>query len=424
MRRFQFLPILLLIALMLSSASVATVVGQEGGPPTRNSKALALRTETVSFVLAQKDVFDCATYRNNDAPPILPAEQQIFNITRDVKITPDDGKEYLAAFWSPLGDMAVFSVPGGESRAISPDDDTLPSDDETWLVGISKNELILYSTASNAWEPITSDGSQPTWSSDGQSVYYMAGTEMMKYDWRTHTSIRTGLSAPQTSVGLLLSRPLPDGRLLAQRQPRAPLEVQGGTKSALASIGVASKDIVLPSPSGERVVVHHGSNNWKGQFTPSLAVLHQPDGQITPFLKNCPYAATRMAWSPTGNQIAFPVLATHPEIRIYDIRSGQTQVLVRLNRYIHLGELSWSPDGKYLAYTVGDGSDGERSIWIAATDGAAQQLIVKNGLVPNWSPDGKHILYARYADPSAKRLFDWNLLEISSATQTEGAKSK
>src|SRR5207249_3885499 len=142
----------------------------------------AARERAVNAALAQKDLFDCSTY-TPDSTPILPPEQQIFRISRDVKIVPDDGKEYVRAFWSPKGDAAVFVVGTSEARPIQ-DNDTLPSanGESPRLTAVGKTRLMLYSLASDTWEEIASDGTVPTWSADGQSIYYLAGTELMKFE--------------------------------------------------------------------------------------------------------------------------------------------------------------------------------------------------------------------------------------------------
>lgn len=407
MNKLKLVPVFVLMVLLLSAIIVA--MSQAAGPiqSKQGSETFALRARTVHAALSRNDLFDCATYLP-DVSPVLPVEQQIFHIVQDITVTPDDGKEYLGAVWSPNGEAMVFVVPTGGHRDI-PDDDRLASDEEIRLVAVSKNELILHFPSHDTWEQITSDGVRPTWSADGQSIYYMTGTDLMKFDVGTRTAIYTGLSAPNTGVGLLLSQPLPDGRLLAPRQPHAPMEIFGGKTSDSFRIEVADSDYLIPSPRGDQIVAAYGANTWKGQFVPAVTVLHHLNGEATPLLKNCQFSAIEMVWSPTGGQIAYPVYAERSEIRIYDVRSGQTRVLVRFETNDLLSGLSWSPDGKYLAFTHGDDRSTPRSIWIVSTDGMVRQRLC-NGLLPNWSPDGRHILYAR---PGTDRLLDWYLLEVA-----------
>jgi Tol biopolymer transport system component len=350
---------------------------------------------------------------------MLPVEQQIFQIVRDVKITPDDRREYMGAVWSPDGNAMAFVIPTAGYRDIL-DSDALPSDDVTHLVAISKNELKLYFPNQNVWEQITSDGARPTWSTDGKSIYYMMGTDLMKFDVTTKATVWAGLRAPSTAVGLLLSQPLSNGGLLAPRQPHAPLEIQGSKTLALSPTEVADSDHIVLSPRGDQLLVGYGANTLGGHFVPAVTVLHHPTGEMTPLLKNCQFSAIEMVWSPTGDQIAYPTNTDCPEIRTYDVQSGQTRVLIRLDTRDLLSGLSWSPDGKYLAFAQGDDRSTPHSISVVSTDGALRQRLTEGGLLPNWSPDGRHILYARPADD---RLLDWYLLEHT-AVEAEGAQSK
>jgi Tol biopolymer transport system component len=408
MRKLQFLGALALLALVLTNTRVVTVAG-------RQDAIFAERAKVVDTALAQSDLFDCATYIP-DSRPVHPPESTVFHVDSDVKITPDDGKTRLGAVWSPKGDSMVFVAPTDDYREIL-NHDALPSDEDTQLVAVSKNELTLYSPASHTWEKITSDGGRPKWSNNGQNIYYLAGADLMKFDLAAKAATPAGLSAPNTGVGLLLSQPLPDGSLLAPRQSHDPLDVLGGKAPDWRQISVTENDHVVLSPQGDQIAVAYGANTWKGQFTPAVTVIHHANGKTTSLLKNCQFSATEMVWSLDGNHVAYPVHAEHSEIRIFDVQSGQTQVLIRLETDDLLSGLSWSPDGKYLAFTLGDDRTTPRSIWLVSTDGTVQQRLVEGGLLPNWSPDGKRILYAR---PDARQLLEWHLLEVSPAIQQKG----
>lgn len=415
MRKWKLVSIFVLLGLLLSGG-INIAMGQTDRfvQNERESGAFAVRTEVVQAALVHSAVFDCANY-HLDSGAVLPAEERIFRVSRDVKVTPGDGKDYRGAVWSPDSAALAFVAPTDEQRPIQAND-ALSSDEETRLVAVSKSELLLYSPGRGVWEPITSDGARPVWSTDSQSIYSMAGTDLMKFDLSTRASIHTGLRAPNTGNGLLFSQPLSDGRLLAPRQPHAPLEVQGGQASvALGQIAVAENDYVLLSPSADKAIVAYGANTWEGKFTPSVAVLYDPTRGIVPLFKNCQYSALETVWSPTNDRIAYPVHASQPEIRIYDVESGQIHVLIRLDVFDHLSGLSWSPDGRFLAFTRGDGRSRSHSIWVVSADGAKQQVLVHDGLLPNWSPDGRHILYAR---PTSHQTLDWYLLEIAALLES------
>lgn len=400
-------PLLLVFAAVLSTAMInpARIGNGEQGAKLSFAETtdLTQRQSAIDAALAQPGLFDCSNYVP-DKSPILPNERQVFRTIRDTKVTPDDGSEYLGAVWSPKGDAMVFTLPT-HGRVDVTEHDTLPSDTKTVFTGIGTSRLALYHLSSNTWEQISSNGARPVWSADGSTIRYLSGLGLVAWDPKTRREDRTAFSTPATGVGLKFTQPLVDGGLLAPRSPHAPLEVLGSQSPRLGKISVTESDSVLVSPKADRAVVAYGANTYKGQFTPAVATLRDTNGQTMPLLLNCQYSATEMVWSPNGDRIAYPVHADRPEIRIYDVRSGQTQVLVRFGSLANFSGLTWSPDGRHLAFAFGE----ERTIWVVSTDGVYRQQLVKGGLLPNWSPDGRQILYAR---PGGTRILDWFILYV------------
>lgn len=410
LRKFSVAVLLLLLVGVNSTTNAGQIASPEHNndhytPMRFMGNADTLRDDAITAALKKKDLFDCATYQSSKTAK-LPVERKLFSIVQDIQITPEDGEEYLGAIWSPKGDEAVFVVLTHDSRSVA-DYDPKASNNMPQVVAIGTTKLLLYTLATNAWDEIAADGMRPTWSADGKSIYFMRGVDEMVYDLQTRETISTGRNVPLTGVGLTFSRVLPDGSLLAPSGSNAPLQLQGKQTNPAYQIGVTETDFVLSSPNGEHILVGYGAGSNAEGFVPAIATLYGRDGKVTPLLKNCQYSVTEMAWSPNGNQIAYPVHTDRPEIRIYSIASGQTKVLVRLDTFAHLGDLSWSPDEKYLTFTNTDNN----SIWVVSMDGQARQQVVKGGLAPNWSTDGKHILYARALD---NQVLGWNLLEINS----------
>jgi Tol biopolymer transport system component len=377
----------------------------------REDRGTLSRTETVNLALLQNNLFDCATYPVGNKP-VLPTQKEIFSIVQNIKVTPDDGNEYLGAVWSPASDALVFVVATNERREIPNQGSS--SNTQTRPAAVGKSKLLLYSPSRNTWEQISSDGARPVWSGDGRSIYFMGGTAQMQFDLGTRKTVSTGLSVPNTGVGLLFSRPLSDGRLLAPQSSTARLEIRGGQATRFGSIDVTESDQIFMSPNGDDAILVYSASMSQGQLTPAVTVLRHSNGEVIPLLKNCQGTALKMVWSPNGDKIAYPLHADPPEVRIYDVQSNQTQVVFRSNTFEHLDNVSWSPDGKYLAFTRGDGRGSPAPIWVISTDGVIRQQIAEDGFGSNWSPDGKQVLYSR------GNLKSWYLLKINTAVNTMG----
>lgn len=369
------------------------------------STAVPPRDEVVKEALSQNNLFDCATYTVPDGKAILPAKQKFLRILRNEKITNEEGIDYTGALWSPSGDALLFVAPTTEIRKISVDE-SVATTDGVQLIGTSINRLFLYSLKDNDWQQIAADGASPVWSADGQSIYFMAGVELMKYELSTKSTTQVGLRSANTGIGLLLSQPLPNGQLLASPELGAPVQVLGAEESTFAPIELATSDRIFLPSTEQQSVIAYGATSVGSEITPAVAVLRGSDGDTMPLMQNCQYSAMQTAWSPDGNYVAYPVHATYPEIRIYDVHSGQTKILIRWDAYTKLNGLSWSFDGKFLAFTQGDA--GSQTIWVTSTDGKMLQSVA-TGLLPNWSPDGTQILYTTRGKT---QLLDWRLLTI------------
>lgn len=190
----------------------------------------------------------------------------------------------------------------------------------------------------------------------------------------------------------------------------------------------------------------------------------------TALISNLPTAPANLAWSPDGAMIAFtmlvpqpaPPLASPPQrpegaewaepVQVIDrvtyrfdgagyLQRGHAHLFVipatggtprQLTRgdFQHGGALSWSPDGRYIAFAATREDDWERrfrenEIWrVDVSSGELTRLTDFPGPAnaPAWSPDGRHIAFRGFADarlsfqPQQLQLLDTRSGEVRSLT--------
>jgi uncharacterized repeat protein (TIGR01451 family) len=103
------------------------------------------------------------------------------------------------------------------------------------------------------------------------------------------------------------------------------------------------------------------------------------------------------AWSPDGSKIAF-VARRQGQYRIWVMNadgSGQTQ----LSYQSYSSNPAWSPDGLRLAYDADGDGDGWQELWVMHADGSNQQMVYRPGgmntdaWAGSWSPDGRFLAF-------------------------------
>ncbi len=115
------------------------------------------------------------------------------------------------------------------------------------------------------------------------------------------------------------------------------------------------------------------------------------------------------AVSPDGKRITFDARG---DVWTVPAKTGITINLTQTPA-AHERNVSWSPDGKYIAY-ISDAT-GEDELYIAAQDGSAKpEQLTKNGDTykyhPEWSPDSKKLIWAdkmlrlQYIDIESKKV--------------------
>ncbi len=252
-------------------------------------------------------------------------------------------KGALALQWSPTGDRIAFQGERGlyllevETGEVSVVDATAGpeyplfawSPDGAALAFASDSGLYIYDPDAGDSRQVAAgtSGSPILWSPDGSRIAFPFGPRVAPAhgpyagdpEWAVqmlHVVEASGLGEPKS---------LPQGRY--------PAWSPDGTKIAYVSDGcfAGDWDIYTVGPGG-------GS---------PVRITETPET-----VKEGPF------WSPTGGTIAF---STFGELVLLDVGSGEMQTLVAsgwpetTGRDIHLHGSVWSPDGRYIEFSVGTG---------------------------------------------------------------------
>lgn len=123
---------------------------------------------------------------------------------------------------------------------------------------------------------------------------------------------------------------------------------------------------------------------------------------------------SRPAWSPNGEKIAF-VSRNGFDVKVnelYVMNVDGTGVQQLTSDGYYKKGVSWSPDGRWLAYA--GGKDDQWHLFMIRSNGWNKtQLTAFDGHEPSWSPDGKKIIY------NSSRNRDAELFTYDLATDTE-----
>ncbi|MCZ0951630.1 MAG: hypothetical protein OXJ56_03515 [Rhodospirillaceae bacterium] len=187
------------------------------------------------------------------------------------------------------------------------------------------------------------------------------------------------------------------------------------------------------SPDGERLAI-----TLEVDGNVDIYVMSALDGSGLTRLTTHPADDHGASWSPDGSMIAFNSdRSGSDQIWRRNVEEGNWGAyLVQLTQDTYHGRvnnfLSWSPDGRWIAFEADRDRDDPEIYLANAVDGTNQQrLTFTRALdeVPSWSPDGTRILFSSdMHDEPLSRNYDIYIMNVDGSeqvrlTNTPGAAS-
>jgi Tol biopolymer transport system component len=144
------------------------------------------------------------------------------------------------------------------------------------------------------------------------------------------------------------------------------------------------------APDGTRIAFYANAGARPGVY------VRTADGQTQPELL-FPVSELREypnAWSPDGRVLTVEALGgtpTQTDVVQFVFESATKHALLRTTFQEHLS--SFSPDGKWMAYTSNESGEAEVYVQAYPPTGGRWQISSSGGAEPRWSPDGRQLFF-------------------------------
>ena len=184
------------------------------------------------------------------------------------------------------------------------------------------------------------------------------------------------------------------------------------TGASLRAAAHAIADIIykklLNEPGAFSTLISYVTAERKGKNNEYILWKADSDGENPQEILKSEYPIMSPSWSPDGESIAYASLeplstgegAGKQKVFIQQWRKGNRDIVNTVKDGLY-GAPSWSPDGKYLAFTIG--KDGNTDIYRLDLKSKKLKKLTKHWAIdtePVWTKDGKSIIFS--ADRSGR----------------------
>lgn len=220
------------------------------------------------------------------------------------------------------------------------------------------------------------------------------------------TSIRLRRWWPAALAAVLVVAVLPGILFWRMRPKTEPLSFRVVSLTSYA--GQQDQGAFSPSGTSVAFVWTSPENGDRNLFVKQIG------NETTLRLTNARESDYSPTWSPDGTQIAY-LSASGNGLGIFEVSSlgGPVRKLYTPQGIIHWeqGALSWSPDGKWLAFPDGFSTRSPSSIYIESLETLQAHPITfpphewDGDIAPVFSPDGKRLAFIRASDNSVRDIY-------------------